>query len=119
MDAAAPVTQDVPIARTDSLAIAEMWAELLGDADITCRVVPAGVGDTMLVPGQAQWELRVPPADAARARELLPEREPRATEPDGQAEDSETRSLALRWIIIGVAVFLALMLLVVGVRSFG
>jgi hypothetical protein len=111
---------DVPIARADSLAIAEMWAGLLGEEAISCRIVPAGVGDTMLVPGQAQWEVRVAAIDAHRARELLPSEAHSAVPIDQDADvaDREAMSRALRWVIVAVAVFIALMLLVVGARSF-
>jgi hypothetical protein len=110
---------DVPIARADSLAIAEMWAGLLGEEEISCRIVPANVGDTMLVPGQAQWEVRVAAVDAHRARELLPIERHAVEEEDPEASDRAAMRQAVRWIIIAVAVFIALMLLVVGARTFG
>jgi len=116
-----PTGNDVPVARADSLAIAEMWAELLGDEDISCRIVPAGVGDTILVPGQTYWEVRVAAIDARRAHELLPASEHEAIAPpeeDVEATDSEAASRALRWFIVAGAVFIALMLLVLGSRYF-
>jgi hypothetical protein len=115
-----PTGNDVPIARADSLAIAEMWAELLGDDDISCRIVPAGVGDTMLVPGQTLWELRVAAIDAVRARELLPaDAHPlRPAEDDPEAADSQAMNRALRWFIIAGVLFIVLMILVLGGRYF-
>jgi hypothetical protein len=112
-----PYDSDVPIARTESMAIAEMWAELLEEENIASRVIPANLGDTILVPGQAQWELRVAAADARRAAELLPDQSPPAdiAEPD---DSRPLRSLA-RWLIIAVVVFIALMVLVVGARGLG
>ena len=115
-----PTGNDVPIARAESLAIAEMWAELLGEQDISCRIAPAGVGDTMLVPGQTAWEVRVVAIDAVRAREILPteRHEVVPAEEDAEVADSESMSRALRWFIMAGAVFIALMLLVVGARYF-
>lgn len=115
-----PSGNDVPIARAESLAIAEMWAELLGDEDIACRIQPAGMGDNVLVPGsQTFWEVRVAAIDARRARELLPS-EAHQTVPmevDADAADSAAMSQALRWFIVAGVVFIALMILVVGARS--
>jgi hypothetical protein len=113
---------DVPIARAESLAIAQMWAELLDDEGISCNVVPAGVGDTTLVPGgQTAWEVRVAPSDAVRAREILPsDPGPAApSEEEEQAADSASMKQAVRWLIIALAVFIALLLLLLGARSFG
>jgi hypothetical protein len=112
----------VPIARAESLAIAQMWAELLTDEGITCNVVPAGVGDTTLVPGgQTAWEVRVSASDAVRAREILPsEEQPAApTEEEAHAEDTASMKRAVRWLIIAVALFVAILLLVLGARYFG
>jgi hypothetical protein len=116
-----PSGNDVPVARAESLAIAEMWAELLGDEDIACRIVPAGVGDTILVPGQTFWEVRVAAIDARRAHELLPTSEHEGivvSEADDAATDQESMSRAVRWFILAGAVFIALMLLVLGARYF-
>jgi hypothetical protein len=115
-----PSGNDVPIARAESLAIAEMWAELLGEQSISCRISPAGAGDTVLVPGQTAWEVRVAAIDAARAREILPSERHAAlpAEEDAEATDREAMSRALRWLILAAAVFIALMLLVVGARYF-
>src|SRR2546423_14869779 len=97
---------DVPVARAESLAIAEMWAELLGDEDIACRIVPAGVGDTMLVPGQTFWEVRVAAIDARRAHELLPgsEHDIAVSEEDPTAADTDAASRAVRWFILAGAI---------------
>ncbi len=115
-----PIGNDVPIARAESLAIAEMWSELLQEENIGCRIVPAYVGDTMLVPGQSQWEVRVAASEAQRARELLPIGRNEAELPeieDPEVADSAARNVAVRWLIIAVVVFLAIVILAVGIRS--
>jgi hypothetical protein len=117
-----PTGNDVPVARADSLAIVEMWAELLGEEGIACRMVPAGVGDTVLVPGQAQWELRVAAIDASRALELLPGDEPMQTDEPADTElaaelaDAAGESRALRWFIVAGLVFVAIMAIAVLAR---
>jgi hypothetical protein len=113
---------DVAIARTDSMAIAEMWAGLLGDEHINCRIVPANVGDTGLVPGQAEWEVRVAAIDAPRALEVLPSDAPDEDEPEherGEAElerelsqevaDAENQQRAIRWLVVAGVIFVVLM----------
>ena len=120
---------DVAIARDDSIAIVQMWAELLSDEYIACRIVPARVGDTGLVPGQALWELRVAPIDARRARELLPgdppevveqAREPGASELaqplDPDLADAESRRRAMRWLVVAGVIFVVLMAWVILAR---
>jgi len=120
---------DVAIARDESMAIVQMWAELLGDEQIACRMVPARVGDTGLVPGQALWELRVAPIDAQRARELLPGDQSEAVEPepeagegelaqplDPDAADAENRRRAMRWLVVAGVIFVVLMAWVILAR---
>ena len=120
---------DVAIARDESMAIVQMWAELLGDEEITCRIVPARVGDTGLVPGQALWELRVSPIDARRARELLPGDQSDAGGPerkagegelaqplDPDAVDAESRRRAVRWLVVAGIIFVVLMAWVILAR---
>jgi hypothetical protein len=117
-----PAGNDVAIARDESMAIVQMWAELVGEADIACRIVPARVGDTGLVPGQALWELRVAAIDAQRALELLPSDAPDEAEPQsepGEAEleqeltaevaDAEGQARATRWFVIAGVIFVVLM----------
>jgi hypothetical protein len=120
---------DVPIARADSVAIAQMWAELLDADGIACRLLPAGAGDTMLVPGQARWEVRVAAIDAARAMELLEAGEVVAGEDDvgaefeddldeSEAEDAPAGGSGVRWLIVGIAVVAAALLLFAGAQWF-
>jgi hypothetical protein len=117
-----PTGNDVPVARAESLAIAEMWAELLGDEGISCRIVPAGVGDTTLVPGgQTAWEVRTAAIDATRARDILPIERHAAEMPEEDAvtADKQAMTRAVRWLIIAVAVFIAIVVLAFGARYFG
>jgi hypothetical protein len=122
------LTDDVPIARADSIEIAQMWAELLTAEGIACRLLPAGAGDTMLVPGQAHWEVRVAAADEDRAFELLESGE--AVPDEDLAHEAELEDLepeddvepsggsGVRWLILGVAVVVAAILLFAGARWF-
>jgi hypothetical protein len=116
-----PTGNDVAIARDESMAIVQMWAELLGEEQIACRIVPARVGDTGLVPGQALWELRVAAIDAQRALELLPGDGPEEAEPEsepGEAQleaeltaevaDAEGQARAMRWFVVAGVIFVVL-----------
>jgi hypothetical protein len=111
-----PTVNDVAIARADSQAIAEMWAGLLGEEGIACRMLPADVGDTGLVPGQARWEIRVAPIDAPRASELLPAEAPDQAQPqlaneehEAEVADTEGQRRALRWLVVAGVIFVVLM----------
>ena len=121
------LVDDVPVARADSIEIAQMWAELLTAEGIACRLLPAGAGDTMLVPGQAHWEVRVAAADEDRAFELLESGEAVSDEDlaheaeleDIEPEDEEpSGGSPVRWLILGAAVLAALILLFAGARWF-
>lgn len=121
-----PTLNDVAIARADSLAIAEMWAGLLGEEGIACRMVPADVGDTGLVPGQARWEIRVAAIDAPRAIEVLPSDTPDQAQPQLELEDEERQAgvaddegqrRALRWLVIAGVIFIVLMVWVLLARA--
>jgi len=124
-----PSGNDVAIARDESIAIVQMWAELLGDEQINCRILPARVGDTGLVPGQALWELRVAAIDARRAREILPSSQAGELEPDFEAAaaefatpldpdvaDVEGRRQAIRWLVVAGVIFVVLMAWVILAR---
>jgi hypothetical protein len=104
-----------------------MWAELLGAEGIACRLLPAGAGDTILVPGQAHWEVRVAAADEERAFDVLESGE--AVSAEDLADEAELEDLepedepsgggsGLRWLILGVAVAAAAVLLFAGARWF-
>jgi hypothetical protein len=64
--------EDVVVARVHGQAMAQMWAELLGNAGIASRMHPiTGVVDTVY-PTDTVYELVVAAADAPRAETILP-----------------------------------------------
>lgn len=63
---------EVGVIRAPSRPLAEMWAALLRDNGIACRLVPLQAGGSVYAFAQEDFELRVQTADADRARELLP-----------------------------------------------
>ena len=89
-------------------------------------MLPAGAGDTLLVPGQARWEVRVAADDEDRAFDLLESGEAVSEEElaseaeleDAEPEEEPSRGSGVRWWIIGVAVAIALLLLFAGARWF-
>ena len=65
---------DVVVARVHGQALAEMWAELLGNRGIASRMSPlTGMADTVY-PTDTVYEVLVAATDASRARALLPPR---------------------------------------------
>ena len=120
------LVDEVPVARADSIEMAQMWAELLSAEGIACRLLPAGAGDTMLVPGQAHWEVRVAAADEERAFELLESGDVVSDEDlaeEAELEDEEPEpepsgGNGVRWLILGLAVLAAALLLFAGARWF-
>ncbi|HEY3059418.1 MAG TPA: hypothetical protein VGL99_10635 [Chloroflexota bacterium] len=125
---------DIAVAVAPSREIAEMWAGLLVEAGIAYRLTPAQVGDTGLVPSLAAWEVRVDAIDATRALELLPsadaddldededqedENGDDAYDPDLDAPPAASGGSSLRWVIIALAVAIALIIVFVGARYAG
>lgn len=63
---------DVVIARLHGQALAQMWAELLGNRGIASRLSPlTGMADSVY-PTDTVYEVLVAAADAPRARAILP-----------------------------------------------
>jgi hypothetical protein len=63
---------DVAVIRAPSRPLAEMWAELLGQNGIACRLVPLSTSGSIYAPADEPFEVRVPAISAARARTILP-----------------------------------------------
>lgn len=63
---------DVVVARLHGQALAQMWAELLGNRGIASRLSPlTGMADSVY-PTDTVYEVLVAAADAPRARAILP-----------------------------------------------
>jgi hypothetical protein len=63
---------EVAVIRAPSRPMAEMWAALLRDNGISCRLVPLSPGGSVYAFAQEDFEVRVQAVNAQRARELLP-----------------------------------------------
>jgi len=113
---------DVPVARAPNRPLAEMWAELLGQHGIACRLAPLSVAETVYVPSQGGVEVRVRAIDAARAQALLPadahlelaEGETEAAEP-AVPDDPLTRRL--RWLVLLGVILVVLIVLAWAIRT--
>jgi hypothetical protein len=113
---------DVPVARAPNQPLAQMWAELLGQHGIACRLAPLSVADSVYVPSQGAVELRVRAIDAARARALLPDEahlavaavDPSESEPP-VPDDPVTRRL--RWLVLVGLALVVLLLLAWAIRT--
>jgi hypothetical protein len=113
---------DVVVARAPNPPLAEMWAELLGEHGIACRLVPTSVADSVYVPTQGEVEVRVRGIDAGRARALLPgaaraveedEEDEEEPPPEDSADPVERR---LRWLVIAAVVLLVVLIVALAVR---
>jgi hypothetical protein len=111
-----PVGNDVPVARSDSMAIVEMWAGMLGEAGIGCRIAPTEVGATSLVPGLSRWEIRVAPIDAARARDVLPPEVAQPARPVRTTKD-ERRDRVVQMLIVAALFVLSVLAIVLLSRA--
>ena len=113
---------DVPVARAPNRPLAEMWAELLGQHSIACRLAPLSVADSVYVTSQGAVELRVRAIDAGRARALLPDEahlavavvNPSESEP-AAPDDPVTRRL--RWLVLLGLALVVLLLLAWAIRT--
>ena len=63
---------EVTVMRAPSRPMAEMWAALLRDNGITCRLVPVSPGGSVYAFAQEDFDIRVQASNADRARDLLP-----------------------------------------------
>jgi hypothetical protein len=108
---------DVVVARAPNPPLAEMWAELLGEHGIACRLVPTSVADSVYVPSQGEVEVRVRGIDAGRARALLPGAARAVEEEEPQPEDSaDPVERRLRWLVIAAVVLLVVLIVALAVR---
>jgi hypothetical protein len=111
---------DVVVARAPNRLMAEMWAELLGEHGIACRLVPVSAADNVYVPSQGEVEVRVRGIDAPRAQELLPHDGQRHhDEPAAEAEEapsSDPVERRLRWAVVAGVVLLVVLIVALAVR---
>lgn len=109
------------VARASSLPIGQMWAELLGEHGISCRLAPVNAADNVYVSSQGGGvEVRVRGIDAARAQELLPrEAHLIVAEPEAEAEVADAPlDRGLRWLVlIGVVLVVVLLIALAVSRS--